>query len=176
MADSSDTKSLTEKAEQAYKQGDFEAAARLYGEAAAAFQTAGQAIDAAETQNNQSVAFLQAGNPSSALQVVTGTASVFAAAGDSRRQGIALANEATPLETLGRLDEAVEKYREAAEAFHQAGEDQLRASVMQAAAGIHLRQRKLFQALSDARSGLSEVKNPTFTQKILRGLLRIRVW
>ena len=176
MADMSDAKSLTREADDVYKSGDFEAAARLYGEAAAAFQQAGSAGDVAETKNNQSVAFLQAGNAQAALDAAAGTALFFAAAGDARRQAIALANEATPLESLGRLDEAVEKYYESAEAFRRAGEDQLRASVMRAAAGIHLRQRKLFQALSDARSGLADVKNPTFTQKILRALLRIRIW
>ena len=176
MADMSDAKTLAEKADGIYTQGDYESAARLYGDAASAFQEAGNAVDAAEMKNNQSVAFLQAGNPQSALDAAAGTAAVFSAAADPRRQGIALANEATPLESLGRLDDAVEKYRAAAEAFEQAGEDQLRARVMQAVAGIYLRQRQLFQALGAARAGLNGVKNPTITQRLLRTLLRLRVW
>ena len=176
MADLSDAKSLADKANSLYEQGDFESAARLYGEAASAFQKSDQALDAAEMKNNQSVAFLQAGNAQSALEAASGTAAVFSAASDTRRQGIALANEATPLESLGRRDEAIDKYRQAAAAFEQAGEDQLRASVMQAVAGIYLRRRQVFQALGAARAGLDSVKNPTFTQKILRGLLRLRVW
>ena len=176
MADIADPKSLAEKAEGVYQEGDFESAARLYGEAASAFQALGNPLDAAEMHNNQSVAFLQAGNAQAAFEIAAGTAEVFAAAKDTRRQGIALANEATPLQSLGRLDQAIEKYLQSAEAFKQAGEDQLHASVMQAVAWIHLRQGKIFLALSDIRVGLADVKNPTFTQKIMKGLLRLRLW
>ena len=176
MPGTSDAKSLVEQANGLYEQGDFESAARLYGEAASAFQQSGSALDAAEMKNNQSVAFLQAGNAGSALEAAAGTAAVFSAGADARRQGIALSNEATPLATLGRLDEALEKYHQAAEAFEQVGEDQLRFSVLQAVAGIHLRQRKIFLALSDMQASLSGIKNPTFRQKIMRGLLRLRLW
>lgn len=176
MADTSDPKSLAEKAEGAYQEGDFESAARLYGEAASAFQALGSAQDAAEMQNNCSVAYLQAGNAQAALDAAAGTAEVFAAAKDVRRQGIALANEATPLQALGRTEQATEKYIQSAEAFKQAGEDQLRASVMQAVAWIHLRQGKFFLALADLRAGLADLKKPTFNQKIMKALLRLRLW
>jgi tetratricopeptide (TPR) repeat protein len=168
--------SLAEEAERVYQEGDFESAARLYGEAASTFQALGSTLDSAEMKNNQSVSFLQAGNPQSALDAVTGTADIFANAKDLRRQGIALANVATPLQSLGRLDEAVEGYLQASVVFKQAGEDQLYATVMQAVAGIHLRRGKIFEALSAQRAGLADLKNPSFTQKIMRGLLRLRLW
>jgi len=176
MADTPNPKSLTQKADEAYQEGDFENAARLYGEAASAFQALGSALDAAEMKNNQSVAFLQAGEAQSALDAAAGTAEIFSAAKDTRRQGIALSNEATALQSLGRIDQAVEKYIQSADVFKQAEEDQLRATVMQAVAGIHLRSGKVFQALSDTRSGLEDVKNPTFRQKIMKALLRLRIW
>jgi tetratricopeptide (TPR) repeat protein len=176
MPEISDPKSIVDKAEAVYDEGDFENAARLYGEAASIFQTLGNALNAAEMKNNQSVSFLQAGNAQLALEAAAGTAEVFSAAKDARRQGIALANEATPLQSLGQLDQAIEKYHQSAEAFKQAEEDQLRATVMQAVAGIHMRRGKIFEALSAMRIGLADVKNPTFTQKILKGLLRLRLW
>ena len=176
MAELSDPKPLSEKADVIYQEGDFENAARVYGEAASAFQAQGDAAAAAEMKNNQSVAFLQAGNAQLAYDVVAGTAEVFAAAADTRRQGIALANEATALQSLGRFDEALEKYLQAADVFQQAGEDQPRASVMQAVAWIHLRRGKILEALMDMQVGLADVKNPTFKQKIMRGLLRLRIW
>ncbi len=176
MADTSDPKSLAEEANRVYQDGDFESAARLYGEAASAFQALGGTLDAAEMKNNQSVAFLQAGDAQSALETVAGTAEVFSAGADARRQGIALANEATPLQSLGRLDQAIEKYLQSAAAFKLAGEDQLYATVMRAVAGIHLRRGKVFEALGAIRVGLADVKNPTFTQKIMKGLLRLRLW
>lgn len=176
MVELSDPKPLSEKADGIYQEGDFENAARVYGEAASAFQAQGDTAAAAEMKNNQSVAFLQAGNAQLAYDVVAGTAEVFAAAADTRRQGIAIANEATALQSLGRFDEAVEKYLQAADAFQQAGEEQPRASVMQAVAWIHLRRGKIFEALNYIRAGVSDLKNPTLKQKIMRGLLRLRLW
>jgi tetratricopeptide (TPR) repeat protein len=172
MADTSASQTLATQANQAYQDGDFENAARLFGETASALKTAGNELEAAEMKNNQSVAYLQAGNARLALEAATGTPDIFANAGDARRQGIALANEATPLESLGRQDEAITRYRQAAEAFQKADEDQLRYSVMQAIAWIQLRRFKILPALVDLYDGLSTVKHPTFKQKIMRALLR----
>jgi hypothetical protein len=74
------------------------------------------------------------------------------------------------------MDEAASSYRQAADALEKAGEDQLRASVMQALAGIQLRRGKVMEALLSMQIGLAGVKQPTLKQRILRGLLRLRTW
>ncbi len=176
MTEQPDPKSLSENADGVYQEGDFESAARLYGEAASVFQAQDNLIAAAEMKNNQSVAFLQANDALAAYQAAAGTADVFAATGDTRRQGIALANEGTALEALKRVDQALEKYLQSAEAFKQADEDQLRASVLQAMAWIMLRRGKIAAALNYVRDSVADLKNPTFKQKIMRGLLRLRLW
>jgi hypothetical protein len=89
---------------------------------------------------------------------------------------MARSNEATALETSGRLDEAVQKYRQAADDLEKAGEDQLRATVMMAVAGIKLRKWKIMEALLSMYVGLSGVKKPTLKQKILLRLLKLRAW
>jgi tetratricopeptide (TPR) repeat protein len=171
-----DPGTLAADAARVYQQGDFETAARLFGEAASAFQAAGKQLDAAEMKNNQSVAFLQAGNAQASFDSARGTSSLFAGAGDTRREGIALGNEGTALQALGRSNEAAEAYRLAAEAFAKSGEDQMRATVMQAIAGIELKQGKIMKSLLTLRTGLIGVKNPTLKQRILQGLLRLWVW
>ena len=176
MSEPANPKTISDNADGVYQEGDFENAARLYGEAASVFQAQGDPAAAAEMKNNQSVAFLQAGDAQSAYQAVAGTAEVFAAAADARRQGIALANEATALEALKRIDQALEKYLQSADVFKQAEEDQLRASVMQAVAWITLRRGKILEALNYVRASVADLKNPTFKQKIMRGLLRLRLW
>ncbi|MGC1376504.1 MAG: hypothetical protein WA821_09780 [Anaerolineales bacterium] len=176
MSEPPTPKTISDNADSVYQEGDFENAARLYGEAASAFQAQGDPVAAAEMKNNQSVAFLQAGDAQSAYQVVAGTAEAFAAAADARRQGIALANEATALEALKRIDQALEKYLQSADVFKQAGEDQLRASVLQAVAWITLRRGKILEALNYVRASVADLKNPTLKQKIMRGLLRLRLW
>ncbi len=167
-------KSLAEDAVRAYQEGGYENAARLFGEAASAFTAQDNPLDAAEMKNNQSVAWLQAGNPSAAYEAARGTASLFAGAGDSRREGIAWGNEAAALQALGRAKDALEQYRLASEAFQRAGEGELRATVMQTIAGIKLKQGKVMDALLTMQMGLSGVKHPTLKQRILLALLRFR--
>lgn len=167
---------LATQAGQAYQAGDYQNAARLFGEAASAFTAASQALEAAEMKNNQSVALLQAADARASYQAALGTASVFSSAGDFRRAGMAFGNEASALLALGRSGEACEIFQRAAEAFQQAGEGQMRASVMQAIAGIQLKQGKIMQSLMSMQIGLAGVQNPTFKQKILLFLLRFRAW
>lgn len=169
-------KSLAADAAKVYQEGDYENAARLFGEAASAFLAQENSLDAAEMKNNQSVAFLQARNSGAAYQAARGTASIFAGTGDARREGIAFGNEAAALQGLGRNNDAFEAYRQASDAFQRAGEDQMYASVMQAMAGIQLRRGKIMEALLTMQMGLSGVKYPTLKQRILLALLRFRAW
>jgi tetratricopeptide (TPR) repeat protein len=171
-----DPKTLAADAAKVYQEGDFENAARLFGEAASAFQADDNALDAAEMKNNQSVAFLQSGNAQASFDAAHGTAEIFLAAGDLRRTGMARSNEATALESVGRRDEAIQIYRQAADDLEKAGEDQLRASVMQAVAGIQLRKWKIMDALLAMRVGLMGVKQPTLKQKIMLRLLKMTAW
>ena len=171
-----DPKTLAANATKVYQEGDFDNAARLFGEAASAFQAENNALDAAEMKNNQSVAFIQSGDAQASYEAAHGTAEIFLAAGDMRRTGMARSNEATALETSGRLDEALQIYRQAADDLEKAGEDQLRASVMQAVAGIQLRKGKIMEALLAMHIGLTGVKQPTLKQKILRSMLKFKAW
>jgi tetratricopeptide (TPR) repeat protein len=171
-----DPKILAADATKVYQEGDFDNAARLFGEAASAFQAENNALDAAEMKNNQSVAFIQSGDALASYEAAHGTAEIFLAAGDFRRTGMARSNEATALETSGRLDEALQIYRQAADDLEKAGEDQLRASVMQAVAGIYLRKWKILDALIALRVGLLGVKQPTLKQKIMLRLLKMIAW
>jgi len=171
-----DFKALAASAARVYQEGDFENAARLFGEAASAFQAQGNVLDAAEMKNNQSVAFLQSGNAQASYDAALGTPEIFSAVGDFRREGMAYGNQATALVSLKRLDEAANLYRLAADVLEKAGEDQMRASVMQAVAGIQLRKGKIMEALLSMQIGLAGVKQPTLKQKILRGLLRFKTW
>jgi tetratricopeptide (TPR) repeat protein len=171
-----DPKTLAANAAKVYQEGDFENAARLFGEAASAFQVENNALEAAEMKNNQSVACLQSGDAEASFEAAHGTAEVFLAAGDFRRTGMARSNEATALESSGRLDEAAQIYRQAADELEKAGEDQLRADVMMAVAGIKLRKWKIMEALLAMHIGLSGVKQPTLKQKILLSMLKLKAW
>ncbi|MDP2976123.1 MAG: tetratricopeptide repeat protein, partial [Anaerolineales bacterium] len=109
-------------------------------------------------------------------EAVTGTEAVFAAAGDNRRQGMALANQAAALEALQRRDEALAGYQTSAEILEKAGEADLRAEVLRSLARLQARGGKMTEAVISMQSGLMGVEKPTLKQRILKKLLFLRLW
>lgn len=168
-------KDHAEEALRAFRAGDFIAAAGLFGQSAVAYEAVGNGLDAAEMKNNQGVALLQAGDAQGSLAAVQGTAAVFFEHADYRRQGMALGNEASALEAMGRVEESMQMLQLAVGALELAGEDQLRARVLQQIASAQVRQGKYFEALYSMRVGLSGLKKPTLKQKILRAMLKLRL-
>jgi hypothetical protein len=167
-------KELSENAWQAYRAGDYPAAARLFAETAAAYAGQGEALIAAEMKNNQSVALLRDRQAAAALEAARGTDALFAGAGDFRRQGMALANQASALEALKKFKDAIPGYTRAGEALEKAGEDELRLQVMQLLAALYLRRFKLIDAVIALQSGLAGVKNPTARQRLMKKILFMR--
>jgi tetratricopeptide (TPR) repeat protein len=167
---------LAEEGKTAFQKGQYETAANSFAAAAEGFSAAGKPLDSAEMKNNQSVALLKAGNSKGAFDTVTGTESVFQAAGDIRRQGFAAGNEASALEALGRLDEAAKKYQHSADLLEKAGEDQMRAHVLQSLSALQLKQGKAVDAVYSMQSGAAGVKKPTLKQRITKTLLKSRIW
>lgn len=167
---------LARQAKQAYEAGNYAEAARGFEQAASACDAANKPLDAAEMKNNASVAWLQSNQPQQALDVLSGTAAVFEAAGDLKRWGLALGNEGAALDALKRHEEAAAKYVQSAEVLEAAGEDQMRAEVLKALSALQLKLGKQFDAVLSMQSGLAGIKKPTLKQKILRQLLRMRPW
>ena len=128
---------------------------------------------AAEARNNASVAHLKGGNPDAALRIVMGTDRIFSELGDTRRQGMALANQASALEDLGRLEEALERFEQSADLLKQTGEKEMRAFVLKKISSLQIRTGKQFQALASMDSALEEQPRLTIREKILQKLLRV---
>lgn len=129
----------------------------------------------AELKNNQSVALLLAGEKQAALDAASGTDKVFADAGDFRRQGVALANQATALLALKRAGEAIEYYQNAANALENANETDIRVDVMQQLSMLQLRRFKFYDAVIALQSGLAGVKNPTLKQRFMKKILFVHL-
>ena len=101
---------IVNQAKLTYQAGNYVLAAQGFAEATSAYTEMGDALMAAEMQNNQSVALLRAKQPQAALEVVQGTEKIFAQAGDFRREGMALANQASALQALKRDKEAIDSF------------------------------------------------------------------
>lgn len=166
---------LAEQARRIYETGDFPAASSVFAQAALAYRSAGDPLQAAEMMNNQSVALLRAAQPQAALDAALGTEAVFLQAGDFRRLGMAFANQASALEALKRFKDAIVAFEKAGEALEKAGEEQIRVQVMQLLSALYLRRWKFLNAVIALQSGLAGVKDPTPRQRLMKKILFFRL-
>ena len=158
---------------EAFEGGRYQAAADRFRAAAEDYSALGRAADAAEQSSNLSVTLLKLGRAHEALAAAIGTDEIFAAAGDVRRQGIALNNQAAAYEQLGRAQEALSAYERSSQLLEKAGEKELRAEVLKAAAGLQLRQGKLTDSGLRMIGVLEAKERPSFFERILKYALRI---
>lgn len=164
---------LAEKGKKEYEGGKYLAAADLFSQAAQAYESAKDELNAAEMKNNQSVALLQAGKAKEALEATEGTEDIFQKAGDIKRQGIAVGNRAAALEGLKKLNEALAEYDRAASLFEQAGEGDMHSVVRKAAANLNLKRGHINDSQMDVYDSLRLVEKPTLTQRIMKFFMRI---
>jgi len=170
------TEQLIEKAKKAYSSKKFLEASDLFNQAGSEYSSNGDVLMAAEMKNNQSVALLQDGKAQASLDAVTGTDEIFAAGGDKKRQGMALANQAAALEGLKRKKEAVALYERSASLLAEVGENNLRADVMRSISAIQAGQGKYIDAVMSMQDGMIEIEKPNLKQRIMKKLLFLRLW
>jgi tetratricopeptide (TPR) repeat protein len=169
----SEIRRSTEEGQAAYAAGRYSAAVDRFRSAAQAYAALGDQLNCAEQQNNLSVALLKLGLAKEALDAALGTDEIFARAHDARRQGMAVNNQGAALDTLGRSDEALAAYERAAAFLAEAGEGELRALVLKAAASIELRRGKLADSGLRMIGALEARQKPSIFERLLRFLLRI---
>ena len=175
MVDQLSPLEMADQAKQKYQAGDYLPAAQAFAEAASAYSSAGDALMAAELKNNQAVALLLAGDAQAALVALEGTEKIFADSGDFRRQGMALANQASALQALKRVKDAIEYYQRAGVALEKANEGDLRADVMQQLSMLYLRRFKFYDAVITLQSGLAGVKDPSLRQRVMKKILFVHL-
>lgn len=171
MAEALRPEDLAAEAAAAYRSTRFADAALLYSQAARSYSASGLALECAEAQNNASVAYLQAGDAAAAMQSAEGTDQVFANTKDTRRQGMALGNQAAALEGLNRLDEALDRYTQSADLLKQSGESELRATVLKSISALQIRTGKQLQALASMDAALENQKHLSLRESMLKKLL-----
>jgi tetratricopeptide (TPR) repeat protein len=164
---------LAKQGKEEYGKANYKAAAGLFAQAAQAYASGKDELNAAEMKNNESVALLQAGNAKDALQATDGTEDIFLKAGDIKRQGIAVSNRAAALEGLKKWKEALAEYDRAAALFEEAGEGDMHSIVRKAAANINLKHLKVLDSQMDVFDSLRLVEKPTLTQRFMKFLMRI---
>ena len=172
-SDLKDPAQLVEDAKDLYQSGKYLKAADGFSEAAAVYIKLEETALAAEMKNNQCVSLLKANHPDSALDAVRGTSEIFDLAGDRQKMAMALANEATALKEVGKIDLAIEKFNHAADIFRDLGETDLLLQTSQSLSSLKLKSRNIPGALFSMQEGLEAVIKPNLRQKILLNLLKI---
>jgi tetratricopeptide (TPR) repeat protein len=171
MSTNIDPKTLNEQGKEAFQSGQLDTAVDSFRAAAEAYASAHDNLNAAESKNNLSVALLQLGKSQESLNAALGTDELFEKAGDLKRQGMAIGNQAAALEALKRFDEALAAYEHSASVFAEAGEGDLRAMVLKSAAGIKLKKGKVSESMFKMIGSLEAKQNPSIFDRILRALL-----
>ncbi len=157
----------------AYQGEDYAEALRCFGEAARLYSEAGQALDAAEMANNQSVCHLKNGDAQAALQAALGSEEIFAQAGDVRRQAMALGNQAAAYEALKQNKAALQYYERSAQLLRQSNDAELRALVLKSLSALQMRSGQRFEALATMQIALECQPRLSVRERILRRLLKI---
>lgn len=173
MTTAAEARKLADDGKKAFEDAKYEAAADLFAQAARGYADLKDEVNAAELKNNLSVALLKLRKDQAALEAALGSDEIFAGIGDSRRQGMAIGNQAAALENLGRLDEALAAYEHSAQLLAEAGEGDLRALVLKAAAGIQLRRGKVTESGIRMIGALEARRHPSIFERVLRFFVRI---
>jgi tetratricopeptide (TPR) repeat protein len=168
-----DPKQTGEDGKRAFESGRYDTAAQLFRSAAQGYAALNDAVNAAEQKNNLSVTLLNLGRSQEALDAALGTDEVFAGLHDVRRQGMALNNQAAAFEALRRLDEALSAYERSGPLLAEAGEKEMRAVVLKAAAGLQLRRGKLAESGIRMIGVLEAREHPSVFERVLRYLVRL---
>lgn len=163
---------LSEQGKKAFAAKKYDQAASIFTKAASAFEALDDALNAAEMKNNLGVALIQLKDAQAAYDAVAGTDEVFAAAGDLKRQAMALGNQATALEALKKDDEALKAYEHSAALFAEAGEGEMRSMVMKSAAALKLKHGKMVDSALSMIGSVESTPKPNLIQRFLRFLLR----
>jgi hypothetical protein len=84
-----------------------------------------------------------------------------------------VSNRAAALEGLKKWKEALAEYERAALLFEQIGEGDMHSIVRKASANINLKRGHLTDSQMDVYDSLRLVEKPTFTQRIMKFLMKI---
>lgn len=157
-----------------FQQKDYEAAARLFQQAADAYETEGKKDMVAEMQTNMGLVHRVLGENRQALNLMEAALVAFQEMKDSLRTAKVLGNMGGVYAALGNKEQAYNCYRQAADIFDEMGEKKLYGETLIAMGDLQVRDGKLMVGAATYEAGLEQLDQLSTSQKILKGLLGIR--
>jgi tetratricopeptide (TPR) repeat protein len=167
------TEDLAAQGKRAYQSGNYQNAVALFLKAEQGFKSDGKPLMVAEMANNRSVALLQAGDAKGALAACQDTDKVFASAGDTLREGLALGNQASALKELGQKKESLKIFRLSAARLKKAGDKENLAIVHKTIAALEMGMGDNLGAMSSMLDAMQSTKKLTWREKFMRWLFSL---
>jgi tetratricopeptide (TPR) repeat protein len=158
------------RANDLFKQKKYVDAARLFEKLASAYQDLKEVCKSAEMMNNASVAYLMAGDPQKSYELSKDTHLTFEETKDWKNYGLAMGNQASALENLGKKDLALEYYQIAADKLKLAGEKESRAFVLKRISALQIQKGDQLDALGSMTAALHNLPELSRREKILKKL------
>jgi len=87
---------------------------------------------------------------------------------------MAFGNQAAALEALKKNDLAIEAYERSAALFAEAGEGEMRSTVLQSAAMLKLKRGKMVDSALSMIGSVESTQKPNLLQRFLRFILRFK--
>ncbi len=162
---------LKEQGLEHFRQEQLTLAAEKFLEAARLYAADGQAVAAAEMQNNVAVVRLAEKDWEAALAAVEGTPETFRQHSQPLRQAQAISNLAAAHDGAGRLDKAAALYEQAIDLYKALGDTENRAACWKALSALQIKQDNKLQALASMQAGLDLSTDLSPKEKTLKGLL-----
>lgn len=163
---------LKEQGIRLFRERDYEAASRLFLQAADEYKTENRPDMAAEMKTNIGLVHRSLGEYQQALDVMQEALVTFQESEDALRCAQVLGNMGGVYVALGDKEQAYNCYRQAADIFDELGEKKLYGETMLAIGDLQMRDGKLMDGATTYRSGLEFLEKPSARQKVLRGLSR----
>ena len=167
----SPSKKLHEQAITFFRKAQFETALQKFNEALQA--TEGQPKQVAEIYSDIGVTYKQLNDYPAAHQALDEAMTRFTQMQDKKGQAQTLGNRAAVFEAEGRLDEAVEAYKESAAMLEELGESEMAMYVWQAISKLRTKQGQYIAAIGAYEEGIENMPQGSLKRKVLQQILKL---
>lgn len=157
-----------------YHEKEYEAARRVFEQAADAYVAEGRKDLAAEMQTNIGLIHRALGEYQPALDVMREALTTFESLNDAKHAAMVLGNMGGVYEKLNDKEQAYQCYRRAVDVFQELGEKQLLAETLKALGALQVEDGKIGVGAATYEEGLKLSDNLTARQKLIKGLIGIR--
>lgn len=167
----SPSKKLHEQGIDLFRKAKFEAALQKFNEALQAPEA--QPKQVAEIYNDMGVTYKQLTDYPAAHQALDEAMARFTQIQDKKGQAQTLGNRGAVYEAEGRLEEAVETYKQSATILEELGESEMAMYVWQAISKLRTKQGQYIAAIGAYEEGIENMPEGSLKRKVLQQILKL---